>query len=175
MLPNKSQRWATVIDNFKNGMTRACGVIFSFSLYPIPTSFVKLAVSWESGHHKQLLRHTPSFSCTKEILQIFFQNIQSFRYSILQRSTPTTAAMPEKWGEFTLPILAGNQADPHLDEDDDSSTPPSSPPAAATIPRRSKFDDEEAEDSDVLDSWDAAEDSEGILTPATTRVLRNVC
>ncbi|RDL34628.1 Eukaryotic translation initiation factor 3 subunit J [Venustampulla echinocandica] len=46
------------------------------------------------------------------------------------------------------------------DEEDDSSTPPSSPPAAATIPRRSKFDDEEAEDSDVLDSWSAAEDSE---------------
>ncbi|KAF4637107.1 hypothetical protein G7Y89_g962 [Cudoniella acicularis] len=51
--------------------------------------------------------------------------------------------MPEKW-----------------DEEEDSSTPPSSPPVAATIPRRSKFDDEEAEDSDVLDSWDAAEDSE---------------
>lgn len=51
--------------------------------------------------------------------------------------------MPEKW-----------------DEEEDSSTPPSSPPVAATIPRRGKFDDEEAEDSDVLDSWDAAEDSE---------------
>ncbi|TAQ88998.1 hypothetical protein B7494_g2661 [Chlorociboria aeruginascens] len=48
--------------------------------------------------------------------------------------------MPEKW-----------------DEEEDSSTPPSSPPVAAV--RRSKFDDEE-EDSDVLDSWDAAEDSE---------------
>ncbi|KAH8676865.1 eukaryotic translation initiation factor 3 subunit J [Tricladium varicosporioides] len=52
--------------------------------------------------------------------------------------------MPEKWA----------------DEEEDSSTPPSSPPVAATIPRRGKFDDEEAEDSDVLDSWDAAEDSE---------------
>jgi translation initiation factor 3 subunit J len=28
------------------------------------------------------------------------------------------------------------------------------------VPRRSKFDDEEADDSDVLESWDAAEDSE---------------
>ncbi|MCJ1474678.1 Translation initiation factor 3 subunit J component [Lambiella insularis] len=44
------------------------------------------------------------------------------------------------------------------DEEEDS-TPPSSPPTAAAIPRRSKFDDEE-DDSDVLDSWDAAEDSE---------------
>ncbi|EPE26137.1 hypothetical protein GLAREA_02049 [Glarea lozoyensis ATCC 20868] len=52
--------------------------------------------------------------------------------------------MPEKWDE----------------EEDSSSTAPSSPPAAATIPRRGKFDDEEENDSDVLDSWDAAEDSE---------------
>ncbi|KAH8815257.1 putative eukaryotic translation initiation factor 3 subunit J [Xylogone sp. PMI_703] len=51
--------------------------------------------------------------------------------------------MPDKW-----------------DEEDDSSTPPSSPPAKATIARRGKFDDEEEDDNDVLDSWDAAEDSE---------------
>ncbi|KAI2602342.1 eukaryotic translation initiation factor 3 subunit J [Hypoxylon sp. NC1633] len=44
------------------------------------------------------------------------------------------------------------------EEDDESSTPPSSPPLGAV--RRSKFDDEEGDDSDVLDSWDAAEDSE---------------
>lgn len=41
--------------------------------------------------------------------------------------------------------------------DEDDSTPPDSPPAAAA--RGRKFDDEEGED-DVLDSWDAAEDSE---------------
>lgn len=41
------------------------------------------------------------------------------------------------------------------DEESDSSTPPSSPPVIA---RRGKFDDEE--EDDVLDSWDAAEDSE---------------
>ncbi|KAL3417275.1 translation initiation factor eIF3 subunit [Phlyctema vagabunda] len=45
------------------------------------------------------------------------------------------------------------------DEEEDSSTPPSSPPTTAVIPRRSKFDDEE-EDSDVIEDWDAAEDSE---------------
>ncbi|KAI0385908.1 eukaryotic translation initiation factor 3 subunit J [Hypomontagnella monticulosa] len=45
------------------------------------------------------------------------------------------------------------------DEDEESSTPPSSPPAGA-VRRGGKFDDEEAEDSDVLESWDAAEDSE---------------
>ncbi|EON64989.1 hypothetical protein W97_04224 [Coniosporium apollinis CBS 100218] len=45
------------------------------------------------------------------------------------------------------------------DDEDEESTPPSSPPVVA-IARRSKFDDEEAEDSDVLESWDAAEDSE---------------
>ncbi|RDW77317.1 eukaryotic translation initiation factor 3 subunit J [Coleophoma cylindrospora] len=45
------------------------------------------------------------------------------------------------------------------DEEDDSSTPPSSPPTTAAIPRRNKFDDEE-EDSDVIEDWDAAEDSE---------------
>ncbi|KAF2112346.1 eukaryotic translation initiation factor 3 subunit J [Lophiotrema nucula] len=43
------------------------------------------------------------------------------------------------------------------DDEEEESTPPSSPPAPIT--RRSKFDDEE-EDSDVLESWDAAEDSE---------------
>ncbi|KAI1143288.1 translation initiation factor eIF3 subunit [Hypoxylon sp. FL0543] len=44
------------------------------------------------------------------------------------------------------------------DEDEESSTPPSSPPVGAI--RRNKFEDEEGEDSDVLESWDAAEDSE---------------
>ncbi|KAM0287697.1 hypothetical protein ACHAQH_000227 [Verticillium albo-atrum] len=43
------------------------------------------------------------------------------------------------------------------EESDSSATPPTSPPAGAT---RRKFDDEEGEDSDVLESWDAAEDSE---------------
>ena len=42
------------------------------------------------------------------------------------------------------------------DDEESDSTPPSSPPAVA---RRGKFDDEE-DDSDVLDSWDAAEDSD---------------
>ncbi|GAB7359452.1 hypothetical protein MBLNU230_g6100t1 [Neophaeotheca triangularis] len=42
------------------------------------------------------------------------------------------------------------------DEESEGSTPPSSPPV---ITRRSKFDDEE-DDADVLDDWDAAEDSE---------------
>lgn len=42
------------------------------------------------------------------------------------------------------------------DDEESESTPPSSPPAVA---RRGKFDDEEDEE-DVLDSWDAAEDSE---------------
>ncbi|KAI9848715.1 MAG: Translation initiation factor 3 subunit J component [Sclerophora amabilis] len=50
------------------------------------------------------------------------------------------------------------QADSQWD-DEDSSTPPSSPPTTAAIPRRSKFEDEE-ENSDVLESWDAADDSE---------------
>ncbi|KAF2474489.1 translation initiation factor eIF3 subunit [Lindgomyces ingoldianus] len=45
------------------------------------------------------------------------------------------------------------------DEEDEESTPPSSPPTAP-LARRCKFDDEEEEDSDVLESWDAAEDSE---------------
>lgn len=46
------------------------------------------------------------------------------------------------------------------DEEEDSSTPPSSPPLnAAALAARRKFDDEE-DDSDVLESWDAAEDSE---------------
>ncbi|KAH8675464.1 eukaryotic translation initiation factor 3 subunit J [Xylariales sp. PMI_506] len=45
------------------------------------------------------------------------------------------------------------------EESEESSTPPSSPPVGA-VRRAKKFDDEEGEDSDVLDSWDAAEDSE---------------
>ncbi|KAL9096078.1 MAG: hypothetical protein Q9165_001600 [Trypethelium subeluteriae] len=47
--------------------------------------------------------------------------------------------------------------DVKTDDESDDSTPPSSPPAP--IVRRSKFDDEEDSD-EVLDSWDAAEDSE---------------
>lgn len=43
------------------------------------------------------------------------------------------------------------------DDEDSESTPPSSPPVVAA--RRGKFDDEE-DDDDVLESWDAAEDSE---------------
>jgi translation initiation factor 3 subunit J len=43
------------------------------------------------------------------------------------------------------------------DDEDSESTPPSSPPVVAA--RRGKFDDEE-DDEDVLESWDAAEDSE---------------
>ncbi len=46
-----------------------------------------------------------------------------------------------------------------LDDEEDSSTPPSSPPTGAVATTRRKFDDEE-DDSDVLESWDAAEDSE---------------
>ncbi|KAI2473619.1 translation initiation factor eIF3 subunit [Annulohypoxylon bovei var. microspora] len=47
------------------------------------------------------------------------------------------------------------------DEDSDSSTtPPSSPPPGVGAIRRTKFEDEEGDDSDVLESWDAAEDSE---------------
>ncbi|KAI8961425.1 translation initiation factor eIF3 subunit [Daldinia sp. FL1419] len=45
------------------------------------------------------------------------------------------------------------------DEEEESSTPPSTSPVLGAV-RRSKFDDEEGEDSDVLESWDAAEDSE---------------
>lgn len=44
------------------------------------------------------------------------------------------------------------------EQSDSSSSAPSSPPVQPV--RRNKFDDEEGEDSDVLDSWDAAEDSE---------------
>ncbi|CAG5175546.1 uncharacterized protein ALTATR162_LOCUS10615 [Alternaria atra] len=44
------------------------------------------------------------------------------------------------------------------DDEEEGSSPPTSP-QVAPIARRSKFDDEE-EDDDVLDSWDAAEDSE---------------
>ncbi|KAL2130444.1 hypothetical protein VTI74DRAFT_6390 [Chaetomium olivicolor] len=43
------------------------------------------------------------------------------------------------------------------DEEESSGSAPNSPVVGAG---RRKFDDEEAEDSDVLDSWDAAEDSE---------------
>ena len=45
------------------------------------------------------------------------------------------------------------------DEEEDSSSSGSESPVARPVTTRRKFDDEE-EDSDVLDSWDAAEDSE---------------
>ncbi|KAK5652071.1 hypothetical protein OQA88_10847 [Cercophora sp. LCS_1] len=46
------------------------------------------------------------------------------------------------------------------EEEDSSSSGTESPTTTAAPVSRRKFDDEEAEDSDVLDSWDAAEDSE---------------
>jgi translation initiation factor 3 subunit J len=52
--------------------------------------------------------------------------------------------------------MAPSKAPTSWDDEEDDSTPPSSPPVAAA--RRGKFDDEE--DDDVLESWDAAEDSE---------------
>ncbi|KAK7753262.1 Translation initiation factor 3 subunit J component [Diatrype stigma] len=45
------------------------------------------------------------------------------------------------------------------EESDASSAPSTSAPVAAGIARR-KFDDEEGDDDDVLDSWDAGDDSE---------------
>lgn len=53
--------------------------------------------------------------------------------------------------------MAPSKAPNSWDDEDSDSTPPSSPPVVAA--RRGKFDDEE-DDSDVLESWDAAEDSE---------------
>ena len=52
--------------------------------------------------------------------------------------------------------MAPSKAPTSWDEEDSESTPPSSPPQIA---RRGKFDDEE-DDSDVLESWDAADDSD---------------
>jgi translation initiation factor 3 subunit J len=52
--------------------------------------------------------------------------------------------------------MAPSKAPTSWDDADSDSTPPSSPPVAAA---RRKFDDEE-DDSDVVESWDAAEDSE---------------
>ncbi|KAL2120375.1 hypothetical protein VTJ04DRAFT_4401 [Mycothermus thermophilus] len=46
------------------------------------------------------------------------------------------------------------------DEEESSGSAPGSPVVGATGALRRKFDDEEAGDDDVLDSWDAAEDSE---------------
>lgn len=52
--------------------------------------------------------------------------------------------------------MAPSKAPTSWDDEESDSTPPSSPPVVA---RRGKFDDEE-DDSDVVESWDAAEDSE---------------
>lgn len=46
------------------------------------------------------------------------------------------------------------------EEDESSGSGSGSESTPAVVPVRRKFDDEEAEDSDVLESWDAAEDSE---------------
>ncbi|RDA89885.1 hypothetical protein CP533_4599, partial [Ophiocordyceps camponoti-saundersi (nom. inval.)] len=57
-----------------------------------------------------------------------------------------------------LPLPAPVMSPPkQWDDESDSSTPPSSPPVKAA--RRRQFDDEE-DDSNVIDAWDAAEDSE---------------
>jgi translation initiation factor 3 subunit J len=54
--------------------------------------------------------------------------------------------------------MAPSKAPTTWDDEDSESSSPSSPVAAPVAARRGKFDDEE--DSDVLESWDAAEDSE---------------
>lgn len=54
--------------------------------------------------------------------------------------------------------MAPSKAPNSWEESEEDSTPPASPTVAPAA-RRSKFDDEE-DDSDVLESWDAAEDSE---------------
>ncbi|KAM7207147.1 putative translation initiation factor eif3 subunit protein [Naviculisporaceae sp. PSN 640] len=46
------------------------------------------------------------------------------------------------------------------DEEEDSSSSAPDSPVVGAVRRNNKFDDEEGADSDVLDSWDAAEDSE---------------
>ncbi|KAM7189528.1 putative translation initiation factor eif3 subunit protein [Rhypophila sp. PSN 637] len=46
------------------------------------------------------------------------------------------------------------------DEEEDSSSSAPDSPVVGAVRRNNKFDDEEGEDSDVLESWDAAEDSE---------------
>ncbi|KAK0719465.1 eukaryotic translation initiation factor 3 subunit J [Lasiosphaeris hirsuta] len=55
--------------------------------------------------------------------------------------------------------MAGPKKQWEDEEESTSSGSESDSPAVQTV-RRGKFDDEEADDSDVLDSWDAAEDSE---------------
>lgn len=58
-----------------------------------------------------------------------------------------------------MPGANKQQWEEESSEEESSSSAPDSPPVGPVI-RRGKFDDEEAEDDDVLDSWDAAEDSE---------------
>ncbi|KAH0556678.1 hypothetical protein GP486_005521 [Trichoglossum hirsutum] len=55
-------------------------------------------------------------------------------------------------------------------EDEEESTPPSSPPVIPV--RKSKYGDEEEEDSDVLESWSAAEDSEDEREKAKAEAAR---
>ncbi|KAI6380310.1 Translation initiation factor 3 subunit J component [Pyricularia grisea] len=57
-------------------------------------------------------------------------------------------------------LLAAYDALDIQDEESSSGSSEESSPAVAVSAPRRKFDDEEANDSDVLDSWDAAEDSE---------------
>ena len=54
--------------------------------------------------------------------------------------------------------MAPSKAPNSWDDEASDSTPPSSPPAPAVV-RRGKFDDEE-DNSDVVEDWDAADDSE---------------
>ncbi|EGD85338.2 uncharacterized protein TERG_01613 [Trichophyton rubrum CBS 118892] len=70
-----------------------------------------------------------------------------------------TSGMDWNWHRMmTLEKLTGADIFPFLCLEDEESTPPSSPPPVAAVARR-KFDDEEDSD-DVLDDWEAAEDSE---------------
>lgn len=63
----------------------------------------------------------------------------------------------DAWGTYTWMACAEPHTKPVTDDEDESDSPGPAAPSAAV--RRGKFDDEE-DDSDVLDSWDAAEDSE---------------
>ena len=76
--------------------------------------------------------------------------------SLSQPSTSKASEHPSIKPNDSNATMAPSKAPTSWDDDESDSTPPSSPPVVA---RRGKFEDEE-DDSDVLESWDAAEDSE---------------
>ncbi|KAI1847439.1 hypothetical protein JX266_006664 [Neoarthrinium moseri] len=134
--------------------------------HPPPSLAAQPFFALPLGHlsHQLEIRHNPPKILTASIPPNSFPQLPASSSRPSRQKTPHFASRKPPAAVVTRPetiqtIKMPAQKQWDEEESDASTTPPSSPPAGV-VRRGNKFDDEEGEDSDVLDSWDAAEDSE---------------